>query len=140
MKTVLVIDDNQDYVESVRTILEREGFEVFDTDCPDAAYQLLTSIDPPDLILCDLHMPFTTTEAEPHFKTSFEVGIKTARELSGVYPETPVVALTSLEQHDLLRIRRSLGTVPAFTKPFLPRDLLNIVKTYLSTKEWGGVQ
>ena len=139
MKTVLVIDDNQDYIESVRCVLEREGFEVFDTDCPDAAYKLLVSIDPPDLILCDLHMPFVSGEGEGEFKTSFEVGIKTAHELSGVYPETPVVALTSLEKHDLIRIRRSLGSIPAFTKPFFPKDLLAIVNTYVSTKEWGGV-
>ena len=104
MKTVLLIDDNQDYLDSVRCILEREGLEVFDSDCPDAAYRLLRSIDPPDLIVCDLHMPFIRGEKAVEFKTSFEVGVKTAHELAWVYPETPIVALTALEDGELAKI------------------------------------
>jgi CheY-like chemotaxis protein len=139
MKTVLLIDDNQDYVDSVRCILEREGLEVFDSDCPDSAYRLLRSIDPPDLIICDLYMPFTKGAKEGQFKTSFEVGVKTAHELSWLYPETPVVALTALEQGDLKKVRNFLSPIPAFTKPYRVGEVLGIVRTYLSTKGWGGV-
>ena len=67
MKTVLLIDDNQDYLDSVRCILEREGLEVFESDCPDTAYRLLRTIDPPDLIVCDLHMPFIRGEQAVEF-------------------------------------------------------------------------
>ena len=140
MKTVLLIDDNQDYLDSVRCILEREGLEVFDSDCPDTAYRLLRSIDPPDLIVCDLHMPFIRGAKEPEFKTSFEVGVKTAKELSCVFPETPIVALTALEQEDLAKVRDFLKPIPAFTKPYRVKEVLDIVRSYLSTKEWGGVQ
>jgi CheY-like chemotaxis protein len=140
MKTVLLIDDNQDYLDSVRCILEREGLEVFDSDCPDAAYRLLRSIDPPDLIVCDLHMPFMRGEKAVEFKTSFEVGVKTAHELAWVYPETPIVALTALEDAELAKIREFLDPIPAFTKPYRVREVLDIVHSYLSTKEWGGIQ
>jgi CheY-like chemotaxis protein len=140
MKTVLLIDDNQDYLDSVRCILEREGLEVFDSDCPDTAYRLLRSIDPPDLIVCDLHMPFIRGAKEPVFKNSFEVGVKTAKELSWVFPETPIVALTALEQEDLAKVRDFLKPIPAFTKPYRVKEVLDIVRSYLSTKEWGGVQ
>lgn len=138
MKTVLLIDDNQDYLDSVRCILEREGLEVFESDCPDSAFRLLRSIDPPDLIICDLHMPFMRGPKAEEFKTSFEVGVKTAHELSWVYPETPVVALTALEDGDLAKIRHFLNPIPAFTKPYRVGEVLDIVRSYLTTKEWGA--
>jgi CheY-like chemotaxis protein len=140
MKTVLLIDDNQDYLDSVRCILEREGLEVLESDCPDSAFRLLRSIDPPDLIMCDLHMPFMRGAKADEFKTSFEVGVKTAHELSWVYPQTPVVALTALERGDLAKVRGFLEPIPAFTKPYRTGELLELVRTYLSTKDWGGVQ
>ncbi len=140
MKTVLLIDDNQDYLESLRCILEREGLEVLESDCPDAAFRLLRTIDPPDLIMCDLHMPFTSGPETEEFKTSFEVGVKTAHELAWVYPETPVVALTALEDADLAKVRKSLKPIPAFTKPYRTGEVLDLVRSYLATKEWGGVQ
>lgn len=140
MKTVLLIDDNQDYLDSVRCILERDGLEVFESDCPDEAYRLLRSIEPPDLIICDLHMPFAKGAQAEEFKNSFEVGVKTAHELSWVYPATPVIALTALEDSDLAKIRSVLAPIPAFTKPYRVGEVLDIVRTYLSTKEWGGIQ
>jgi CheY-like chemotaxis protein len=140
MKTVLLIDDNQDYLESLRCILEREGLEVLESDCPDAAFRLLRTIEPPDLIMCDLHMPFTSGPDADDFKTSFEVGVKTAHELAWVYPDTPVVALTALEDADLARVRSSLKPIPAFTKPYATGEVLDLVRSYLATKDWGGVQ
>ena len=140
MKTVLLIDDNQDYLDSVRCILEREGLEVFESDCPDTAYRLLRTIDPPDLIVCDLHMPFIRGEQAVEFKTSFEVGVKTAHELAWVFPDTPIVALTALEHAELAKIREFLDPIPAFTKPYRVREVLDSVHSYLSTKEWGGIQ
>jgi len=140
MKTVLLIDDNQDYLESLRSILEREGLEVLESDCPDAAFRLLRTIDPPDLIVCDLHMPFISGPEGEEFKTSFEVGVKTAHELAGVYPEIPVVALTALEDADLAKVRNFLKPIPAFTKPYRTGEVLDLVRSYLATKDWGGVQ
>jgi hypothetical protein len=85
-------------------------------------------------------MPFIHGEKTAEFKTSFEVGVKTAHELAWVYPETPIVALTALESKELAKIREFLTPIPAFTKPYKVREVLDIVHSYLSTKDWGGVQ
>lgn len=85
-------------------------------------------------------MPFMRGPQADEFKTSFEVGVKTAHELSWVYPETPVVALTALEDGDLAKIRHVLKPIPAFTKPYRVGEVLEIVRSYLVTKDWGGVQ
>jgi CheY-like chemotaxis protein len=140
MKTVLIIDDNEDYRETVRCILEQNGLEVYETDCPDTAFDLLGKIDAPDLIVCDLHMPFTTKENAHEFKHSFEVGVKTVHELAWVYPDTPVVAVTSLEDIDIPRVRRYLSPIPMYQKPDSVTDMIEILRCYLVSKEWGGMQ
>lgn len=140
MKTVLLIDDNEDYRETVRHILERNGLEVYESDCPDSAFELLSSIDAPDLIVCDLHMPFTTKENAHEFKHSFEVGVKTVHELAWVYPDTPVVAVTALEGIDISRIKRYLSPIPMYQKPEKIGEMIEIVRCYLVSKECGGMQ
>ena len=136
---ILIIDDNFDYRDAVKTILEAQGLEVIDSDCPDSAYQILKNMDEPDLILCDLHMPFTSGPNTGEFKVSFEVGVKTIHELAWVYPKTPVVALTALEHSELSRLKQYIEPIPAYPKPTELHDVVALVEGYLRSQEWGGV-
>jgi CheY-like chemotaxis protein len=141
MKTVLFIDDNEDFRETVRYLLEAEGLEVYDSDCPDSAFGLLSTIEAPDLIVCDLHMPFTTDETKAdEYVTSFEVGVKTVHELAWVYPDTPVVAMTGLQEVDIQRIKRYLSPIPTYQKPERLHEFLDIVRCHLVSQDWGGIQ
>lgn len=141
MKTVLVIDDCDDFRETVRFVLESDDLDVYESDCPDTAFQMLTTMDPPDLILCDLHMPFTTdVERRDDFEVSIEVGVKTVHELAWVYPETPVVAMTSAEQLDITKIRRYLAPIPTYQKPERISELREILRCHLLRDTWGGFQ
>lgn len=139
MKTILLIDDDADYRETVRLVLEGEGIEVLEADCPDAAFKLLELTAAPDLIVCDLHMPFTTDDTRDEFLESSEVGIRAVHELSWVYPETPVVAMTSMPRIDLERIRESVDPVQAFTKPISKNDLAELFCTILVSTDHGGI-
>lgn len=139
MKTVLLIDDNDDYRESVRCILENEGLEVLDTDCPDAAFSMLKTMDAPDLIICDVHMPFTTGPDRDEFETSYDVGVKTVHELSWVYPDTPVIAMSAAEMGHLKELKKSLAPIPAYQKPSRLKDMLEMVHIYLISKDLGGI-
>jgi CheY-like chemotaxis protein len=139
MKTVLVIDDNSDYRDALKTVLESQGLEVIDSDCPDSAYRMLRMMDAPDLILCDLHMPFTTGKDSAQYKFSPEVGVKTVHELAWVYPETPVVALTVLGKAELSLLKKYIEPIPAYTKPKRMDELLRLVQGYLMSQELGGM-
>lgn len=140
MKTVLIIDDNHDYREVFREILEEHDVEVFESDCPDAAYELLATIDPPDLIVCDLHMPFTFKGDAGEFIESREVGIKTAQELQWVYPDSSVIALTASDPGEMLEVKSELSPIPAYQKPIGYKDLLELVHCFLVAKDFGGLQ
>ena len=140
MKTVLVIDNNAEYREAFRDVLEGQGVDVVESDCPDAAYQQLFGMDAPDLIVGDLHMPFTTGPSRDEYKTSYEVGVKTLRELAWVYPETPVIALTALEELDIERVRKLLSPIPTYRKTIDMHDAVQLVQGFLESSEVGGVQ
>jgi CheY-like chemotaxis protein len=139
MKTVLIIDDSDEFRETVRYLLESDGLDVHESDCPEAAFRMLETIEPPDLIVCDLHMPFTTDPVRcGEFETSFEVGVKAVHELAWVFPDVPVVAMTSAEQIDITRIRRYLAPIPTYQKPDRILDLCEILRCHLNSQEWGG--
>jgi CheY-like chemotaxis protein len=140
MKTVLLIDDNEDYRETARHVLEDEGLEVHAVDCPDSAFTLLETIGQPDLIMCDLFMPFTTGDDSAEYETSVRVGVKTVQELAWVYPETPVVALTAMENIDIAGVRKDIAPIPAYQKPQRLSEMVELVRYYLMSKDWGGMQ
>jgi len=140
MKTVVLIDNDEEFRESLRSALEHQGLEVLDSPCPKTAFHDLQAIDKPDLILCELHMPFAEGEEAHEYKVSYEVGLKTLQELAWVYPGTPVVALTALNQADLARIKEYIDPIPAYHKPESALEVIPLVEGYLHSMEWGGVQ
>jgi CheY-like chemotaxis protein len=54
---VLLVDDDHDHRESLRTILEGEGFPVFEAENGQLAMELLPTLTGVRLVLVDLHMP-----------------------------------------------------------------------------------
>jgi CheY-like chemotaxis protein len=54
---VLVVEDDTDHRDSVRTVLEEEGYRVEGAADGRAALDRLLSAPPPDLVLVDLMMP-----------------------------------------------------------------------------------
>ena len=140
MKTVLVIDNNQEYKEELRDALEERDIDVVDADCPDEAYQKLFSMEPPDMIVSELSLPFTTGEDQECYKDGAEVGVKTLRELAWVFPETPMMALTGLEADNLKRIRRVLNPIPMYHKSDDMWLIADIVQGFLGQSDWGPVQ
>jgi CheY-like chemotaxis protein len=140
MKTVLVIDNNDEYREAFSDVLQEQGIDVVTSNCPDAAYKKLFGMDAPDLIVGDLHMPFTIGADSQEYKTSYEVGVKALRELAWVFPETPVIALTALEEIDIERVKKLLSPIPAYRKTTDLHRAADLVQSFLDSAEVGGVQ
>jgi CheY-like chemotaxis protein len=140
MKTVLMIDNNDEYCEALSDVLLEQGIDVVTSNCPDAAFLKLRGMDAPDLIVGDLYMPFTLGVEHNDYKTSYEVGIKALRELAWVFPETPVIALTALEEIDIERVRKLLSPIPAYRKTTDLHRAADLVQSFLDSAEVGGVQ
>ena len=121
MKKVLIIDDDADFAESVRTLLEHSGYEVLRARDGDEGVALAASAKP-DVILCDIMMK----ERTEGFFT-----IQTLRRTPGV-EDTPILVIRSV--YEVLPFfkappdRRWLNHDAFMRKPLNPDALLQMVE------------
>ena len=57
IKTVLVVDDDEDLLDAVRMVVEEEGYRVLTARNGEEAFEVLGSGEKPCLILLDMRMP-----------------------------------------------------------------------------------
>ena len=121
--TVLVVDDNEQNVQIMSTMLMSRGFEVRIARDGKGALQSVKQY-PPDLILLDLMMPeMDGMEVLDHLKSDPR---------SAAIPVVMVTAKT--QDEDLLAGYRG-GAEYYLTKPFTARQLLYAVTHVLGTAQ-----
>lgn len=89
-KTILVIDDDEDFRTAVRVVLEGEGYAVVAADSGRGGLDSLKRCTP-DLVILDVMME-TTTEG---------YGVSEAIKLSGefeAFQNTPVIMVSSIQE------------------------------------------
>ncbi len=119
MTRILVVDDEPDVVDLVRTILEGDGYEVVTTTEGKRALGLMLA-DPPDLLVLDLMMP----EMD-----GFQV-LKLMR-MDRRTAAVPVVILSARSQAQDQIGGLQLHASAYVCKPFSPKDLLAEVRNLL---------
>ncbi len=117
---VLVIEDERDIRESLKTILELSDF------FPEVAVNGEDGIDKistfqPDIILCDVMMPVMD---------GFTFLAKIRKE--GI--DIPLIFLTAKAQHTDLKTGMSLGAHDYLFKPFKSVDLLKAINKALNNE------
>ena len=115
--TILVVDDDENIRDLLRLHLSAAGYEVnVAPDAIDAGYLVLRS--PPDLIICDIHMPHMN---------GFE--FVAALKADTTLPRIPVIFLTSYGEGD--DQGKKLGAVDYLTKPVRADRLLQLVAKHV---------
>ena len=111
-KTILIVDDEEDIRETVRTIMEKEGYRVLvAVNGDDCLKQLKT--EKPDLILMDIMMPGTPVR-------------EVVKKIKGVkIAYLSVVRTSEAEKEELLGQK---NVVDFIQKPFDVKDLAKRVK------------
>ena len=117
MKTVLIIEDNVDILESCAEILELSGYNVLQSDNGKHGVELAIE-NQPDLILCDIMMPGMD---------GYEV-LKLLSQNNDT-AEIPFVFLTAKADRFDFRKGMEMGADDYLTKPFNDTDLLHAVET-----------
>jgi len=121
-KKILVVDDEADLVETVRFVLELQGFNVLVSyNGEDALNQARK--ESPDLILLDIMLPKLD-------------GYKVCRLLKfdERYKHIPILMLTAKTQEKDKTIGKETGADEYITKPFEMDELIEKVKFHLSKK------
>jgi DNA-binding response OmpR family regulator len=114
--TVLIVEDEQELRELVRSYLERAGFAVLTTGSGAEAISLASSARP-DLVVLDLGLPDVPGES-------------VAREIR-VAGATPILMLTARSGEEDRIAGLELGADDYVTKPFSPRELVLRVQAIL---------
>ena len=121
-KNILVIDDEELVIESLRRLLKREGYEVVVALNGKEAIQKVKEINF-DLIVSDIRMPGMD---------GVEI-IKNIREYlkQGKKEPIPEILITGYASEESFKRAQELKVADYIYKPFDIVDFLNIIKKYL---------
>lgn len=118
-KKILIVDDEQDIVETLKFILEAHGYSCFCAYNGEDGLNLAKEIMP-DLIILDVMMPKIN-------------GYKISRLLKydNKYKNIPIIMVTARSQEQDKLIGEETGVNEYISKPFELEEILAIVKKYL---------
>ena len=129
---ILVVDDDEDFLFTVRTILSRKPeYQIFEARSGRDCLEQLSKVEP-HLILLDVIME---TDIDG-FNVAQQIKSSDPKSPYAKYRDVPIVFLTSVEQKTKLRFADKIGTslMPTddfITKPIKPADLLSRIEEVL---------
>ncbi len=116
MTTLLIIEDDLELLASMQHTLQRNGFKIL--TAPDGLHGLELALkEHPDLIICDIMMPYVS---------GYEVlaELRSRSETSGI----PFIFLTALDTPEDVREGMARGADDYLPKPFKQADLLHAIR------------
>ena len=116
MPSILVVDDEPQIVDLLRSYLRREGFDVDEAGDGEAALAACARRRP-DLVVLDLMLP----------KVDGREVCRRIRETS----QTPIIMLTARDEETDKLLGLELGADDYITKPFSPREVVARVRAVL---------
>ena len=117
--TVVVIDDEKSVVNLLRSILEMDGYVVYEALTGQLGLGAVDAVDP-DVVLLDVMMPYMD-------------GVEVCRHLKEKRPELPVIILTSRDDRELETRCYEAGADSFLNKPLLPGQLTELVGSFRPT-------
>lgn len=110
--SVLVVENEENYLERIRSLLEGAGFEVYVATNEEDAVSVARTLQP-DIICLDLHIPATRKEyeADPHSGDA-EGGLRALEKILQDMPHLHAVITTTLSNRDNLRETGARLNVP----------------------------
>ena len=123
---ILVLDDDPGIITVLKTLLRRQGYEVFTLEHGEHVVRVVDEEDI-DLVLTDLVMPGID-------------GMAVLSMLVNSHPNTPVVMMTGHADVDSAINAMRLGAFDYIGKPFDLEELLAVVRRALPFSNLGGTE
>lgn len=125
-KRVMVVDDEDDIVDTIQLTLQSHGYEVGCFTSPESAIRAIRDSggDEYALVISDIRMPTMN-------------GFEFARVVRDARPEIPIVFMTAFDinKSEFSRVFPSTSVVELITKPFSKTQLIGIVRKYIGVTE-----
>jgi len=123
MKTILIIEDNNEVRENTAEIIELANYKVLTAENGKTGAELAKA-NKPDLIICDIMMPELDGYGVLHILSK-----------DPATATIPFIFLTAKSEKDDFRKGMKLGADDYLTKPFDDLELLNAIETRLKKNE-----
>lgn len=124
MATILVVDDDPDFCEITRTVLEGEGYRVRTAANGDQALSSMRS-DPPDLVILDVMMSSVLDGLDVSDRMLADARLKKI-------PIIMVSSIASSEYAGMFPTDAYVGIDAWISKPVAPQTLLSKVNQFLA--------
>jgi len=120
MNTILVVDDEKNYLLVMDALLAEAGYEVLTAESAAAALDVIRKTDL-DLVITDMKMPRMS-------------GIELLTESKRLYPELPVILMTAFGTVEKAVEAMKKGAFDYITKPFKNEEILLTVAKALELR------
>ncbi|EKD64482.1 MAG: two component transcriptional regulator, winged helix family [uncultured bacterium] len=120
MKTILVVEDNNDLQNYLKDLLLENGFGTRVSSTGSQALGIVKT-SPPDLVILDLGLPDVSGES-------------VCQTIVKEHPDIPIVILTARDGSEDVIKGLNLGADDYITKPFVGEELLARIKARLRPK------
>lgn len=119
-KMILIIDDDEDIIETVTILLENEGFNISSADTVEKGLELIRNIKP-DLVLLDIMFPEKKTR-----------GFEAAQQIKEIQSDLPVFAFTAINREYSFDFSKEEIQADEFiNKPVATDKLVTLINKYL---------
>ena len=123
MKTILIIEDNQDVRDNTAEILELANYKVLQAENGKTGVEIAQQVKP-DLIICDIMMPVLDGYGVIHLLNK-----------SATTASIPFIFLTAKSERPDFRKGMEMGADDYITKPFDDIELLKAVESRIKKSE-----
>jgi DNA-binding NtrC family response regulator len=116
---ILIIDDDQDILETMQALLEYEGFEIRSVDNVEEGMEVIGDYSP-NVILLDIMFPEKKTR-----------GFEAAGEIKEKYPQIPIFVITAINREYAFDFAKDDIKAEEFiNKPVDYEKLVKLIKQY----------
>lgn len=124
-RKILLVDDNEDFLDSTRDVLEDEGYEVETASSGEEAVRRVEAA-PVDLVVMDIKMPGLN-------------GVESFIQMKRHRPRIPVIMCTAYIVDGLIRQALEEGAYTVLNKPFEMELLINTIVHCLQEQTHGAI-
>ncbi|MBN1411591.1 MAG: response regulator [Spirochaetales bacterium] len=117
---ILIIDDDEDILETVGALLSHEGYEIHSADTVEKGKAMIDEVSP-DLVLLDVMFPEKKTR-----------GFEAAGEIKEKNPELPIFVFTAINREYAFDFNKDDICAEEFiNKPVETDKLVALIKNYI---------
>ena len=119
-KTILIIDDDRDILETTGALLEYEGFVIHSAETVEEGIQMIETVHP-DIILLDIMFPEKKTK-----------GFEAAKTIKEKYPQLPILAFSAINREYAFDFaKEDIKAEEFINKPVETNKLVELINKYI---------